>query len=433
MFVSDCLGLNPLGHLTIGGRDTVELAQIYGTPLYVMDENEIRRACEGYRESVRRYFGEAGLVTYASKAFCCKAMCRIVEEEGLGLDVVSIGELYTAKSAGFPAEKIYFHGNNKTMEELLFAMEYGVGQIVVDNLSELDLLNTLAVTQGRRMGILLRVKPGIDAHTHDFVRTGQIDSKFGFALETGEAMEAVEKAASMEGICLKGIHCHIGSQIFDIEPFELAAEVMTGFLADIRDCIGRELEVLDLGGGFGIKYVPSQDPETCDGYMKRVSEAIKGTCGKRGLKMPFVLFEPGRSIVGPAGITLYTVGSVKQIPNVRTYVSVDGGMVDNPRYILYQSEYEAMVANRAAQPKTSTVTLAGKCCESGDLIGEHMPLQDVCGGDIVAVLATGAYNYSMASNYNRIPRPPVVMVRDGQARVVVRRETPEDMTRNDLL
>lgn len=433
MFVSDCLGLNDLGHLTIGGRDTVELAQTYGTPLYVMDEDEIRRACRSYRESIRKYYDGNGLVTYASKAFCCRAVCQAVKEEGLGLDVVSGGELYTAMSVEFPAERIYFHGNNKTIAELMDALDYGVGQIVVDNLTELELLDQLAVSQGKSARVLLRIKPGIDAHTHDFVRTGQIDSKFGLALETGEAMQAVEQAISMKGISLVGVHCHIGSQIFDIEPFENAAEVMLGFMADIRERTGVTLETLDLGGGFGIKYLPDHDPVAYESYMEKVSKQVEKTCEQRGFPRPFIVIEPGRSVVGPAGITLYTVGAVKDIPNVRTYVSVDGGMCDNPRYILYQSEYEAVVANKAAQPKCRTVTLAGKCCESGDLLGKDMSLQDVQVGDIVAVLATGAYNYSMSSNYNRIPKPAVVMLRDGQARVVVKRETVQDIVRNDLL
>lgn len=433
MFVSDCLGLNALGHLTIGGRDTVELAQTYGTPLYVMDENEIRRACASYRDSIYKYYGGNGMVTYASKAFCCKALCNIAKEEGIGLDVVSIGELHTARSVDFPAERIYFHGNNKTVEELTAAIEYGVGQIVVDNLTELELLGALSASQGKETGILLRIKPGIDAHTHNFVRTGQIDSKFGFALETGEAMSAAKRAIGMDGINLKGIHCHIGSQIFDIEPFCLAARVMLELIADIKAQTGKELEILDLGGGFGIKYLPDHDPVAYDSYMGRVSETVKSVCAERGLQMPFIVIEPGRSVVGPAGITLYTVGCVKNIPNVRTYVSVDGGMTDNPRYILYQSEYEALVANKAAQPKTCAVTLAGKCCESGDLIGENMQMQEVQAGDIVAVLATGAYNYSMASNYNRIPRPAVVMLRDGKDRIIVKRETLDELIANDLL
>lgn len=433
MFVSDCLGVNEYGHLTIGGRDTIELAQRYGTPLYVMDENEIRRACASYKGSIERYYGGHGLVTYASKAFCCKAICKIAMEEGLGLDVVSIGELYTAKSVGFPMDKVFFHGNNKTPQELLAALEYEVGQIVVDNLVELEQLNQLAASQKKTANILFRVKPGVEAHTHKFIRTGQIDSKFGLALEGGEAMRAVLEAIKMPNIHLKGLHCHIGSQIFDIEPFQESAAVMLRFLADIKKETGKELEILDLGGGFGIKYLEEHDPVEYDQYMKKVSQTVGAVCQELGLNTPFIVIEPGRSIVGPAGITLYTVGAVKEIPNVRTYASVDGGMCDNPRYILYQSEYEALVANKASQPRSEKITLAGKCCESGDLIGEGMMVQPVQSGDIVAVLATGAYNYSMSSNYNRIPRPPVVMLRDGEDRVVVKAETLEDLIRNDLL
>ncbi|MBC8584068.1 diaminopimelate decarboxylase [Youxingia wuxianensis] len=433
MFVSDCLNVNELGHLTIGGRDTVELAQTFGTPVYVMDEQQIRKSCESYRESINKYYGGQGLVAYASKAFCCKAICKMIDEEGLGLDVVSIGELYTAQSVNFPPEKIFFHGNNKTVQELLAALEYEVGHIVVDNLTELEILNQLAISQNKKANIMFRIKPGIDAHTHDFVRTGQIDSKFGLALETGEAMQAVKAAVGMSHINLKGLHCHIGSQIFDIEPFQHAAQVMLGFMAEIKAQTGLELSELNLGGGFGIKYLPEHDPVEYDRYMMLVSQTVKTTCQEKGLKTPFIIIEPGRSIVGPAGITLYTVGSVKEIPGIRTYVSVDGGMGDNPRYILYQSEYEALIANKAGQPKTRTVTIAGKCCESGDLLGENMPIQEVAPGDILAVLATGAYNYSMSSNYNRISKPAVVMIKDQQARTVVKRETLEDIVRNDLL
>jgi len=433
MFVSDCLGVNRLGHLTIGGMDTLELAETFGTPLYVMDEDEIRRACRSYRGSIEKYYGGRGTVAFASKAFCCKAMCRLALEEGLSLDIVSIGELHTALAAGFPAGRLYFHGNNKTMEELAAALENGVGRIVVDNVTELELLNQLALSQGRRADISFRIKPGIDAHTHAYIRTGQIDSKFGLALETGEALETLTRAAAMPGVRVRGVHCHIGSQIFDVEPFQDAARVMLGFMAQVREKTGLELEELDLGGGFGIKYLPDHDPVEYEQYMRLVSQVVKTTCAQLGLRTPFIVIEPGRSIVGPAGITLYKVGAVKEIPGVRTYVSVDGGMCDNPRYILYQSEYDFLAAARAGQPKDRTVTVAGKCCESGDLLGQNVPLQQVGPGDLLAVLATGAYNYSMTSNYNRIPRPPVVFVRQGQARAVVRRETLDDLTRNDLL
>ena len=432
MFVSDGLGINELGHLTIGGRDTVELAQTYGTPLYVMDEQQLRQSCRSYMRSIQQFYGGRGLAVFASKAFCCKAMCKLVAEEGMGLDVVSAGELYTAIKAHFPPEKIFFHGNNKTMEELVMALEYGVGRIVVDNETELSLLNQLAISQQKKADVLFRIKPGIEAHTHDFVRTGQIDSKFGLALETGEALEVVKAAIGMEGIHVRGVHCHIGSQIFDIAPFELAAEVMLGFMAQVKQVTGQELEELNLGGGFGIKYLPEHDPVEYDRYMKQVAGVVQNTCKKLGIATPFIIIEPGRSIVGPAGITLYKIGAVKEIPNVRTYISVDGGMTDNPRYALYKSPYEFVAAAKADQPKEMVVTVAGKCCESGDLLGENVHLQKVGPGDILAVLATGAYNYSMASNYNRNPRPAVVLVNQGQARVIVKRETLDDVLHNDL-
>lgn len=431
MFISDCLGINDKGNLTIGGCDTLELVQRYATPLYVMDEQQLREHCRQYRSSIEKYYGGNGLVAYASKSFCCKAVCRLAMEEGLGLDVVSGGELYTAMSVGFPAQRIFFHGNNKTPQELTEALEYGVGQIVVDNLTELELLNQLAKSQERVARILLRVKPGIDAHTHNFIRTGQIDSKFGLALETGEAMQAVKAAAALDWVQLVGLHCHIGSQIFDIAPFEETARVMLRFMAQIREETGLELTMLNLGGGFGIQYLPEHDPKPYETYMDGVSRTVHSECEKLGMKIPFIVIEPGRSVSGPAGITLYRVGSVKEIPGVRTYVSVDGGMTDNPRYALYQAEYEMLVANKASQPKTQKVTVAGKCCESGDLLGENIPLQEAVPGDVLAVLATGAYNYSMSSNYNRLPKPPVVFVRDGKARVVVKRETLEDLIRND--
>ena len=432
MLVSKNLAVNEQGHLTVGGMDTVELAKEYGTPLYIMDEGLIREHCRSFRESMDKYYGGQGLVCYASKAFCCKAMCRIMLEEGLGLDVVSEGELYTALSVGFPPEKLCFHGNNKTDHELSYALENGVGRIIVDNIYELERLDRLAEKTGRTANIMYRIKPGIDAHTHNFIMTGQIDSKFGFALETGEAYEAVKKAIECSHINLVGLHCHIGSQIFDIDPFVKAAEVMLTFIAKIKDELGFEVKELNLGGGFGIRYTEEDAPVAYDKYMEKVSEKVKEVCAEKNVKLPFILIEPGRSIAAPAGITLYTVGGRKEIPNIRTYVSVDGGMGDNPRYALYQSKYDVEVANKANLPKTETVTVAGKCCETGDLIGEGMPIQPVEPGDILAVLATGAYNYSMSSNYNRIPKPPVVMIRDGKSRVVVKRETFEDIVRNDI-
>lgn len=432
MYVSECIAVNEKGHLTVGGCDTVEIAKEYGTPAYVFDENEIRNNLRAFRNSMDEYYGGNGLVVYASKAFCCKEMCRICKQEGTGIDVVSGGELYTALSVDFPAEKIVFHGNNKTYDELVMAVSNNVGRIVVDNITELETLNKIAAEQGKTAGIMFRIKPGIDAHTHDFIKTGQIDSKFGFALETGEAMEAVKLAAKMPNIRLRGLHCHIGSQIFDIDPFELAATVMLDLYKAIKDEIGLELDELNLGGGFGIKYLESDCPKPYAEYMKKVSNVVKEHSEKLGLKTPFVLIEPGRSVVGAAGITLYTVGAVKEIPDIRTYVSIDGGMCDNPRYALYHADYEVLCANKANEERSETVTVAGKCCESGDLIQEDAKLQSVEPGDILAVLSTGAYNYSMASNYNRIPRLPVIMVKDGESRVIVKRETYEMVSECDI-
>ncbi|MCD7730785.1 MAG: diaminopimelate decarboxylase [Oscillospiraceae bacterium] len=432
MFVSENLNVNEKGHLAVGDIDTVELAKQYGTPLYVMDEDLIRKACRRFKKSIDSYYGGEGLVCYASKAFCCKAVCRIMKEEGIGLDVVSGGELFTAASVDFPMENVCFHGNNKTDEELALAVEKKVGRIVVDNIFELERLNKIAEKSGVTANIMYRIKPGIDAHTHNFVKTGQIDSKFGFALETGEAFEAVKKAISLKNINLAGLHCHIGSQIFDIDPFVHAAEVMLGFISQIKDELGFEIKQLNLGGGFGIKYTDSDNPVPFEKYMENVSVKVKEVCKEKNIALPFILIEPGRSIAAPAGLTLYTVGGIKEIPNIRTYVSIDGGMCDNPRYALYKSEYDIEVANRAGEPKTESITLAGKCCESGDLIGENMPIQHVEVGDTVAVLATGAYNYSMSSNYNRIPKPAVVMVKDGESRIVVKRETMDDIVRNDV-
>ncbi len=432
MYVSDCISVNEKGHLSIGGCDTVELAEQYGTPAYIFDENEIRDNLRAFKSSMDKNYDGNGLVVYASKAFCCKEMCRICKQEGTGIDVVSGGELYTALSVDFPAENIVFHGNNKTYEELETAVASGVGRIVVDNIYELKTLNEIAAKSGKVAGIMFRIKPGIDAHTHDFIRTGQIDSKFGFAIETGEAMQAVKMAAEMKNVKLRGLHCHIGSQIFDIDPFELAATVMLDLFKAVKDETGLELEELNLGGGFGIKYLESDCPKPYGDYMNNVAETVKEHSEKLGLKTPFIIIEPGRAIVGAAGLTLYTVGAVKEIPDIRTYVSVDGGMGDNPRYALYQASYEIVCANKASQERAETVTVAGKCCESGDLIQENTKLQAVEAGDILAVLSTGAYNYSMASNYNRIPKLPVIMVKNGESRTVVKRETYEHITSCDV-
>mgnify|MGYP002542419470 FL=1 len=432
MFVTSSLGSNEKGNLTVGGVDATELVKEYGTPLYVMDERTIRGHCRTFQKSIEDNYGGNGLTVYASKAFNCKEMCRIIKDEGLGIDVVSGGELYTALSVDFPPERIVFHGNNKTEEEIKTALEAGVGRIVVDNLFELRTIEQMAQRLNKNAGVMIRIKPGIDAHTHNFIRTGQIDSKFGFALETGEAFGAVKEVLEQKNVTLKGIHCHIGSQIFEIEPFKAAAEVMLGFMAKVKEELSYEIKELNLGGGFGIRYLIDDDAKLYKTFMEQVSVTVKETCKRLKLNIPFIMIEPGRAIVGPAGTTLYTIGAVKTIPGIRNYVSVDGGMTDNPRYILYQSEYSIAVANKIDKPADYVATIAGRCCESGDLIQEDAKIQTPEAGDILAVFCTGAYNYSMASNYNRVPRPAVVMIKDGKPRLIIKRESYEDMVKNDI-
>ncbi len=431
-FVMDCLDINEKGNLQMGGCDLVEVAAEFKTPLYVMDEVTIRENCRKYTKAMEEYYDGRGRVHYASKALSCKALYRIMLEENMGVDVVSGGELYTALAAGFPAEHICFHGNNKTEDELVMALEAGVGRIVVDNDYELEMLNRLAGERGIVAEIFFRIKPGIDAHTHSFVQTGQIDSKFGVALETGEAEEIIQKAIGMEHISLVGLHCHIGSQIFELEPFCLAAKTMLELIAKIQEKFGITIKELNLGGGFGCKYVEGDTPINYDAYIQAVSKVVKEETERLGIPCPFMLMEPGRSIVAEAGLTIYTVGCVKEIPGVRTYVSVDGGMADNPRYIMYESEYTAVLPQNPAGTPELTATIAGKCCESGDILIEEAKIPVVKPGDLLAIQTTGAYNYSMASNYNRIPRPPVVMVKDGKAYEVVRRERYEDLISCDL-
>ncbi|MCX7746627.1 MAG: diaminopimelate decarboxylase [Clostridia bacterium] len=433
MFVSEALKVNNRNHLEIGGCDCVDLVEQYGTPLYVMDEGLIRKNCRTYKNAMDKYYSGNGLVLFASKAFCTMAMCKIAEQEGLGLDVVSGGELYTALKAGFPMDKVYFHGNNKMIEELELAIDHNIRRIVVDNKEELHHINKIASEKGKIVNISFRIKPGIDAHTHDFVQTGQIDSKFGVALENGEAFDIYETASKLSNVKVVGVHCHIGSQIFDLAPFELAAKVMISFIAEVKEKLGIEIEELNLGGGFGIKYIPEHDPIEYDHYIESVSKVVKGLCEDKRIKLPFIVMEPGRSIVASAGITLYKIGAVKDIKDVRKYVSVDGGMCDNPRYALYQSPYDAVLANRPDAIKSEKVTIAGKCCESGDLLAKDLLMPEIKVGDVLAVLATGAYNYSMSSNYNRIPRPPVVLVKDSKSRVIVKREDFDDIVRNDII
>ena len=425
--------VNALGHLTIGGMDTVALAKEYGTPAYILDEDVIRENCRTYRRAATEYFGKDALPLYASKALCFSQMYRIAAEEGMGIDCVSGGELYTAKRAGFPAERIYFHGNNKTDQDIKDALDMGVGTFVVDNRDELAALSAEATARGVKQRILLRITPGIDPHTHRAVVTGNVDSKFGNAIVTGQAMAIVKEALTMPSIDLSGLHCHIGSQIFDIEPFAEAADIMVRFMAQIKEECGFEVRELNLGGGLGVRYTEYDREIDYADATRRIAQVVTSLCKENNIPMPRVILEPGRSLVAAAGLTLYTVGSVKEIPGFKNYISVDGGMPDNPRYALYQSNYTALIANRASDPKDFRATLAGRCCESGDLLGEDMEIQRPERGDILAVLVTGAYNYSMASNYNRIPRPPVILVKNGEARIAVRRETYEDLVANDVL
>ncbi|MBE6852711.1 MAG: diaminopimelate decarboxylase [Ruminococcus sp.] len=432
MFVSENLNVNEKGNLTINGADTTVLAQKYGTPLYVMDEDMIRNNCRTYKASIEKYYEGRGMVCFASKAFSCKEIYRVMQQEGMGIDVVSAGEMYTAYKAGFDMSKAVFHGNNKSTEEINMALDFKVGRIVADNVYEIASLDRIAAERNTVIPVLLRIKPGVDAHTHSFISTGQIDSKFGFALETGEAYEAVKKVLSCKNLDFLGLHCHIGSSILDTRGFVAAAEIMMTFIKKIKDELEYEVRELNLGGGFGIRYVESDDPLPYDEYMNAVAKVVNEYCESNSINRPFIIIEPGRSIVGSSGITLYTVGGKKIIPDIRTYISVDGGMCDNPRYILYQAEYDAVVANKASEPKTERVTIAGRCCETGDMIGENMPLQNCEPGDIIAVCATGAYNYSMSSNYNRLCKPAVVFVNSESDRLVVRRQTLDDIISNDI-
>ena len=424
--------VNEQGHLEIGGCDTVELAKKFGTPLYIMDEAHIRDICQQYQGSFVKGMENAEVI-YASKAFSTLAMCRIIDEEGLGLDVVSGGELYTALQANFPAARIYFHGNNKSREELTMAINAGVGRIVVDNFHEMSILNELAEDLNQRVNILLRVTPGIEAHTHEYIRTGQIDSKFGFTLSDGTADRALDLALSCPFLVVEGIHAHIGSQIFELDSFRHEVQIMIGYMSDIHVRIGYLLQELNLGGGFGIYYASGDEPAQITDYAKTVQAALEDACRDQKFPRPKIIIEPGRSIVGTAGTTLYTVGSIKEIPEIRKYIAVDGGMTDNPRLALYQARYEAVLANRASEETVESVSVTGKCCESGDMLILDIDLPKAISGDLLAVSCTGAYNYSMSSNYNRLTRPGVVLVARGHADVIVRRETHSDLLRNDVL
>ncbi len=432
----ETLKINSLGHLEIGGADAVDLAKKFGTPLYVFDEAYIRAMMRVYRETIKKEYGGNGLVLYASKAFSCMAVYAIAREENIGVDVVSGGEFYTALKAGFPADKIYMHGNNKLLRELEFAVENGIGNIVVDSFGEADILDELAGKQGIKQNVLIRTNPGVEAHTHAFVQTARTDSKFGFSINDGAAEEMTRHVLSKKNLILRGYHCHIGSQIFEKQSFVLAAEKVMDFIAKMKKTLNFEAAELNIGGGFGVWYTdedPKLKPADYADYLKSLISAIKSKAKEHSLKEPYLLIEPGRSIVGEAGITLYTVGAIKDIPGIKKYVAIDGGMFDNPRYALYQSKYTVLLADRANEENTERVTVAGKCCESGDLIAVDVPLPEAERGNILAVLTTGAYNYSMASNYNRNFIPAAVLVKDGKAEYIVKPQTYEDIVRNDVL
>lgn len=432
----ETLKINSKGHLEIGGCDAVDLAKNFGTPLYVFDEKYIRDMMRVYRDTIEKEYGGNGLVLYASKAFSCMAIYRIAAQENIGVDVVSGGELYTAVKAGFPAEKIYMHGNNKLLRELEFAVDAGVGNIVVDSYDEADMLDDIAKAKGVEQNVLIRINPGVEAHTHAFVQTARTDSKFGFSISDGTAEKMSAYILKKEHLNLKGYHCHIGSQIFEKQSFVLAAQKAMDFMAMIKSDLGFEADTLNIGGGFGIWYTDDDAKISVDGYaayLEALISAVKGKASELGLKRPYLLIEPGRSIVGEAGITLYTVGAIKDIPGIKKYVAIDGGMFDNPRYALYQSKYTVLLANRADEACTEKVTIAGKCCESGDLIAVDVPLPEAERGDIAAVLSTGAYNYSMASNYNRNFIPPAILVHGGKAEYIVKPQTYDDLVRNDVV
>lgn len=432
MFLHGTSRINDRGHLEIGGCDTVDLQAQFGTPLYVVDEQLVRQRCREYTEA----FKASGLkfqVAYASKAFCVMAMCRLAEEEGLSLDVVSDGELYTALQAGFPADRIHFHGNNKTPDEIEMALDARIGCFVVDNEIELRMLQAISARKEQRVKILLRVTPGVEAHTHEYISTGQTDSKFGFDIGNGSAYEAVKLAVSQPNLELLGLHSHIGSQIFEVEGFQLAIQRVAEFSRTVKEGLSVTFSVVNLGGGFGIRYVEGETPLHVSQYVQAITDAVKLHFEGIAPELPEIWVEPGRSIVGDAGTTLYTVGTSKDIPGVRKYVAVDGGMTDNPRPALYESKYEALLANRANEPVEETVSIAGKCCESGDMLIWDVELPKVDSGDLLAVSCTGAYNYSMASNYNRIRKPAVVFVKDGVGQLVVRRESLEDIVRHDVV
>lgn len=426
------LSVSPEGHLMFAGCDTVALAQTYGTPLLVMDENRIRSRCRAYKKAMADYLPAGSRPLYASKALSMKRIYEIMRQEDMGIDVVSCGELYTAVQAGFPMENAYFHGSSKTDEDIRFAMENGIGYFVCDNADELDAIDREAARQGICQKLLLRLAPGIDPHTHQKINTGRVDSKFGVAIETGQAEQLVKRALEKEHVELMGYHCHVGSQLFDEELFCDSATAMLTFAAKMAKEYGFLAKHLNLGGGMGVPYTENDPAVDYAGNIRMIGQHITAVCDRLQITPPTILMEPGRSIVADSGITFYTVTGTKEIPGFKNYVNIDGGMTDNPRYTLYQSEYTVYHAQRMNDPADFVCTVAGRCCESGDLIQENVSIPRPVRGDTLAVLTTGAYNYSMASNYNRIPRPAVVMVGDGTPYIAVRRETYADLLNCDM-
>lgn len=430
--ICDNISVNKQGHLTFAGYDTVDLAEKYGTPLYLMDEEKIREHIREYKAAFTKLFPQGSNPEFASKSFSCKQIYRIMAEEGMNIDVVSCGEIYTAKSAGFPMEKSFFHGNNKSDSDIQFAIDNKVGYFVVDSIDELIALDRIACKNGIVQKILLRITPGIDTHTHKKISTGNVDSKFGIAISTTQAAKAVTEILKMQSVKLCGFHCHIGSQIFESEPFNTAAGLMLEFIKQMQSELGYTAEMLNIGGGFGVRYLESHPEINYTEKIKEVADTITKQCSDLGIAVPKIAMEPGRSIVADAGMTLYTIGSVKEITGYKNYVSIDGGMTDNPRYTLYESPYTVMLASRANEKCDFVATIAGRCCESGDIIQENVKLPRPQRNEILAVLTTGAYNYSMASNYNRIPRPPVIMLNKNGDYVAVKRETYEDICNLDV-
>lgn len=423
--------MEKMNNFLFAGCDTVELARKYKTPLYVMSEDYIIDRCSEIKEDFLRKYPKT-MAVYASKAFLTKEMARIIKREGLGMDVVSGGELYTALQVDFPMDKIIFHGNNKTIDELEMAIENDVGRIVVDYIEEIHIIENIAKKYNKKAHILFRISPGLDIQTHKYIQTGQVDSKFGIPLTEETIERAVKEALSMENVELLGFHFHIGSQLLENDTHIKAIRIMTKLMKDVKDKYGFVTKELNTGGGYGIHYAEDEKRKSLAYFTDAIMEEVEKNCEEYGLERPLIIIEPGRWIVGEAGITLYTIGAIKEIPGIRTYVSVDGGMPDNPRPSLYEAKYEALVANKVNEEATERVTIAGKCCESGDILIWDLKIPRLERGDILAVLSTGAYNYSMSSNYNRIPRPAVVMVKDGKDRLIVKRETYEDLLRNDI-